>query len=218
MLRESGLLLVAAAVVASSCEKRPPEPSPPPTTTVVVDKPTATPQTASTDASRPTVTSTEAAPNRCMKALPDEPPTVPPPAASCPPDPVFGGVRLPRGKVGFLQAADGISIDVELATTPEQQERGLMFRTRMPENEGMLFAFDRSSVHHFWMHNTCIPLDLMFVAEDGFITGIVESAPTLNDSSRSIPCPVAYVLEVNAGFSRRHGVKPGQMIKLPPRS
>lgn len=93
-----------------------------------------------------------------------------------------------------------------------------MFRTRMPEGEGMLFAFDRPSVHHFWMHNTCIPLDLMFIAEDGFITGIVESAPTLDDSSRSIPCPVSYVLEVNAGFARRHGIKPGQTIKLPPRS
>jgi len=125
---------------------------------------------------------------------------------------------LPKGMVTFLRGSDGSSIEVELATSPDQHERGLMFRTRMPENEGMLFAFDHSSVHHFWMRNTCIPLDMMFVTDDGFIAGIVESAPTLDEGSRSIPCPVSYVLEVNAGFARRHGIKPGQMIKLPPRS
>jgi uncharacterized membrane protein (UPF0127 family) len=152
-----------------------------------------------------------------MRPLAPDPPRLPPAAANCPPDPVFGGVRLTKGMVTFLSGSDGSSVEVELANTPDQHERGLMFRTKMQENEGMLFSFDMPSVHTFWMHNTCIPLDMMFITEDGFIAGIVESAPTLDDSGRSIPCPVDYVLEVNAGFARRHGIKPGQRIKLPSR-
>jgi uncharacterized membrane protein (UPF0127 family) len=64
------------------------------------------------------------------------------------------------------------------------------------------------------MHNTCIPLDLLFIDEDGLIVGIVESAPTLNDDSRGVGCPSRFVLEVNAGWSRRHGVRPGQRVRL----
>jgi hypothetical protein len=150
-----------------------------------------------------------------MVALPEQAPKLPPPAASCPPDPVFGGVRLPKAEVTFERGSDGSSIEVEVASTPEMHERGLMYRTRMAENEGMLFAFGPASVHSFWMRNTCIPLDMMFITHDGFIAGIVEAVPTLNDAPRSIPCPVSYVLEVNAGFARRHGVRPGQQVKLP---
>ena len=58
-------------------------------------------------------------------------------------------------------------------------------------------------------------IDMMFITSKGFIAGIVESAPPLNDDGRGIPCPVSYVLEVNAGWSRRHGVGPGQTVRLP---
>jgi uncharacterized protein len=69
--------------------------------------------------------------------------------------------------------------------------------------------------HKFWMHNTCIPLDLMFIDEDGLVVGIVENAPTLNDESRGVGCPSVYVLEVNAGWARRHGVKAGKHAIIP---
>jgi uncharacterized protein len=150
-----------------------------------------------------------------MAPLAAAPPPEASAAARCPIDPVFGGVRLATGRIRFTEAAGTPSVEVELATRPDQQERGLMYRTQMPENSGMLFAFGAPSLHSFWMHNTCIPLDMLFIAEDGFIAGILENVPTLNDASRSVPCPVSYVLELNGGWSRRHGVAPGQRVELP---
>jgi uncharacterized membrane protein (UPF0127 family) len=80
----------------------------------------------------------------------------------------------------------------------------------------MLFDLTTREDHKFWMHNTCIPLDLMYVDDDGLIVGIVENAPTLNDEPRGVGCPSRYVIEVNAGWARRHGVKAGQSVRLPP--
>jgi hypothetical protein len=86
----------------------------------------------------------------------------------------------------------------------------------MDEDAGMLFDFPgREQVQSFWMRNTCIPLDMLFITDDGFIAGILENVPTMNDASRSIPCPVRYVLEVNAGWTRKHGVRAGQIVELP---
>lgn len=106
------------------------------------------------------------------------------------------------------------ALDVELAETPEQQTRGLMFRTEMANDAGMLFVFDEATVHSFWMRDTCIPLDMLFITADGLIVGIAESVPTMNDASRAVRCPSLYVLEVNAGWARAHGVKAGMTATL----
>jgi hypothetical protein len=90
-----------------------------------------------------------------------------------------------------------------------------MYRTKMAEDHGMLFLLGERKEHVFWMHNTCLPLDMLFVDEDGTIVGIVENVPTLNDEERTVGCPSLYVLEMNAGWSKRHGVKPGQKISIP---
>jgi uncharacterized membrane protein (UPF0127 family) len=103
---------------------------------------------------------------------------------------------------------------VERALTNAHRSRGLMYRTRMPEKEGMLFSWNTEQVQTFWMRNTCIPLDMLFIAGDGTITGILEQVPTMNDAPRTIPCPVAHVLELNAGYSRAHGVRAGQKIRI----
>ena len=64
----------------------------------------------------------------------------------------------------------------------------------------MIFVFgEERRNHEFWMHNTCIPLDMMFIDKDGFITGIEENVPTMNDNTYSSGCASTYVLEVNAG-------------------
>jgi len=86
----------------------------------------------------------------------------------------------------------------------------------MAEDHGMLFDLRTREDHKFWMHNTCIPLDLVYLDEDGLIVGIVENAPTLNDEPRGVGCPSLYVLVVNAGWAGRHGVKAGQSVQLPP--
>jgi uncharacterized membrane protein (UPF0127 family) len=85
----------------------------------------------------------------------------------------------------------------------------------MAEDRGMLFDLATREDHKFWMHNTCVPLDMLYLDEDGLIVGIVENAPTLNDEPRGVACPSRYVLEVNAGWSRRHGVRAGQSVPLP---
>jgi uncharacterized membrane protein (UPF0127 family) len=119
---------------------------------------------------------------------------------------------VPIGHVSFRDVAGAPDLEAELMLDEIHQERGLMYRTKLAENHGMLFVWKRRSVHTFWMHNTCLPLDMLFIDADGFITGILENVPTMNDDGRSIPCPVSFVLEVNAGFCRRHGIRAGQFV------
>ena len=90
-----------------------------------------------------------------------------------------------------------------------------MFRTSMPEERGMLFDLGVRKVQTFWMRSTCIPLDMIFIAADGLVVGILENVPTLNDKPRRVPCPSAYVLEMNAGWARRNGVRAGSVAQLP---
>jgi uncharacterized membrane protein (UPF0127 family) len=109
----------------------------------------------------------------------------------------------------------GVEVEAEVVRAPRDTERGLMYRTSMDEDRGMLFDLGEREDHKFWMHNTCIPLDMLFVDFDGLIVGIVENAPTLNEGTRSVGCASRFVLEVNAGWARRHGVRAGGFAKLP---
>lgn len=148
----------------------------------------------------------------CVIPMPAEPPRRAPNALHCPPDPE-GQSELARGYVLFTDAPGSPRLNVELARTEPEKERGLMYRTKLPDAQGMLFSWGGvEQPRTFWMHNTCIPLDMMFIARDGTITGILEQVPTLNDEPRGVPCPAAYVLEVNAGWSRAHGIQPGTMV------
>jgi uncharacterized membrane protein (UPF0127 family) len=91
-----------------------------------------------------------------------------------------------------------------------------MYRRTMGEEHGMLFHLDERRDHTFWMHNTCISLDMLFVDDDGMVVGIVEGASPLTDTTRSVGCASSWVLEVNAGWCRRHGVRAGQKMGIPP--
>jgi uncharacterized protein len=147
----------------------------------------------------------------CVVPMADEPPQRALNALHCPADPDRPS-ELSHGYVSFIEAPGSPRLSVELARSEPEKERGLMFRTKMPDDQGMLFSWNTEEPRTFWMHNTCIPLDMMFIARDGTITGILEQVPTLNDEARGVPCPAAYVLEVNAGWSRSHGVKSGTIV------
>jgi uncharacterized membrane protein (UPF0127 family) len=166
-------------------------------------------------ASTPSVATDEPRPEkpRCLMATPDVGPPRALPARSCPADP-HGNFDLPRGHVTFVDAPGAPRVEVELAKTPDHRERGLMYRTGMPEDDGMLFSWPQDSIRSFWMHNTCIPLDMLFITKDGTIAGLLEQVPTLNDDGRSVPCPVAHVLELNAGWTRSHGIRAGQHVRI----
>jgi len=148
----------------------------------------------------------------CVIPMTAESPRRAPNALHCPADPTGSG-ELAHGYVVFADAPGSPRLDVELARTEPEKERGLMYRTKLPDAQGMLFSWGGvEEPRTFWMHNTCIPLDMMFIARDGTITGILEQVPTLNDEPRGVPCPAAYVLEVNAGWSRSHGIQTGTMV------
>jgi len=103
---------------------------------------------------------------------------------------------------------------VEVADTLEKQERGLMFRRSMPENEGMLFVYREPIEMSFWMRNTFLPLDIAFVGADGRILNIHQARP-LDDSVLYRSAGAAkYVIETNQGWFARHGIGPGDRIAL----
>jgi len=111
---------------------------------------------------------------------------------------------------------DPLVVSVEVVETPEARQRGLMFRKQLGPDAGMLFIFERPEQQSFWMHNTLIPLDMIFITADWTILGIVENATPLTDSPRSVPGDSQYVLEVNAGFARRHGLQAGTSLRYVP--
>ncbi len=105
-------------------------------------------------------------------------------------------------------------VDVEVARTPAELQRGLMFRRELAAGAGMLFVFPESDDHSFWMKNTLIPLDMIFISEDGRIAGIVERAEPLTETPRTVGRPSRYVLEVNGGWAAANGVKPGDGVRF----
>jgi hypothetical protein len=153
--------------------------------------------------------------SRCIVPTAPEPAPTARKAERCPDDP-GPKPQLARGSVRFPEAPGEPRVTVELARAPAERERGLMYRTSMARDEGMLFSWHDERVRSFWMRNTCIPLDMLFVAADGTIVGILEQVPTLNESSRTIPCPAAHVLELNAGWCRQRGVVAGQRLRIEP--
>lgn len=105
-----------------------------------------------------------------------------------------------------------IRVTVEVADTPDTQEQGLMYRKSLPENAGMLFLMPHEQVQVFWMKNTIIPLDIIFIYSDWKIAGIAENTKPYSEENISIDKPTKYVLEVNAGFCKKHAIQPGDKI------
>jgi hypothetical protein len=106
-------------------------------------------------------------------------------------------------------------IKAEMAVTPQQQMTGMMFRTEMPGNEGMLFVNDERSVRCFWMKNTLVPLTIAFVADDGTIVNLADMQPR-DESSHCSKAPVRFALEMPQGWFAKRGIKPGFKLSGPP--
>jgi uncharacterized protein len=104
---------------------------------------------------------------------------------------------------------------VELATTPAQQEQGLMYRRNMPADAGMLFDFGHPMTTTFWMKNTLIPLDMLFVGADGRIVNIHERAVPMSETLIPSQGEVRAVVELNGGTAARLGIRPGDRVIYP---
>ncbi len=115
-----------------------------------------------------------------------------------------------------IETADGTlhRFTVEIAATPEEQQIGLMFRKEMAPDHGMLFEFAMPRRARFWMKNTYLPLDLLFIRSNGRIANIAQGEPLRLDGIESRG-RVAAVLELNAGTAARLGIKAGDRVRHP---
>ena len=121
---------------------------------------------------------------------------------------------MPTGIVTFPEATSAPRLTVELALNTEHRSHGLMFRPTLEDDQGMLFSWNDVRRRSFWMKNTCLALDMLFIADDLTIAGVIEQIPPMNERPRGVACPAAHVLEVPAGWVRKYGVAPGQKITI----
>jgi len=120
-----------------------------------------------------------------------------------------------EGQLRFLDTGDNLlyTVDIEIADDDAKRMQGLMYRDSMAENRAMLFIFSDSQERSFWMKNTIMPLDIIYVnAKKQIITTQKNAVPYSEDSVPSNG-PAQYVVEVNAGFCDRHSIKPGDHIE-----
>lgn len=102
---------------------------------------------------------------------------------------------------------------IEMAETQAQQAQGLMFRRQMPLDAGMLFIYSKPQVAAFWMKNTFIPLDMLFIAADGRIVHIHPNATPQSEATITTPLMVKAVLEINGGLAARLGIRAGDIVR-----
>jgi len=107
-----------------------------------------------------------------------------------------------------------IPVRVELALTSAQRERGLMFRNHLDPDAGMLFLFPSPAPLTFWMKNTLIPLDMIFIDSNRRIVGIVENAEPETETGRHVEGNSQYVLEIGGGLSQKWGVTAGSTVEF----
>jgi uncharacterized membrane protein (UPF0127 family) len=129
----------------------------------------------------------------------------------------YVGPTLPKARVTLVDAFGfKHAVDSEVAATRDSRTRGLMWRTQLAEGVGMLFIFPVEEELNFWMKNTLIPLDMIFISKERVIVGISERAEpkTLNPRGPGNGKPAMYVLEVPGGWASKVGLRPGLKVQL----
>jgi uncharacterized membrane protein (UPF0127 family) len=106
------------------------------------------------------------------------------------------------------------SFEVEVVSTPLTRAKGLMYRREVGEGKGMLFVFPDEKVQSFWMKNTLVPLDMVFVSKEMKVVGILENVPPLTEDPRFVDIPSLYVLEFAGGTMRKVGVRTGAKLVI----
>jgi len=106
------------------------------------------------------------------------------------------------------------AVRVEIADTPAKREMGLQYRRELDDDQGMLFLFPAEEVLTFWMKNTPIPLDMIFIGSDMKIVGIVHDAVPFSLTTRSVGAPSRFVLEIKGGRVKRQGINVGDAVRF----
>jgi uncharacterized membrane protein (UPF0127 family) len=157
----------------------------------------------------------ERVPPPSKEKVPAAPAFEPGATASALPPPAKATEPMRPSAVVFLTTPDGErKFRVEVADEGPERARGLMLREQMGEDEGMLFVFERAQMQSFWMKNTRLALDMLFIDDNGVVVGIVENAEPMTTTSRKVDKPSRYVLELLAGTSRRLGLAAGQQARF----
>ena len=123
------------------------------------------------------------------------------------------GVKFERSSLVIVTAAREIKFDIDMATTEPQREHGLMFRKQLGAYEGMLFDFFREQPVAFWMKNTLIPLDMVFIADDGTVAAITENAVPHSLVNISSGVPVRATVELQAGITEALDIRVGDKVQ-----
>ena len=112
------------------------------------------------------------------------------------------------------QAGQSVVFQVEVADTPAKRTLGLQYRKELANDRGMIFLFPAEGHQSFWMKNTPLPLDMIFIDSERKIVGIVEQTTPFSLDSRSVPAPSQFVLEINGGLAKRHGIRAGDSVQF----
>ncbi len=112
------------------------------------------------------------------------------------------------------QGGREITFEVEVADTLAKRELGLQYRHELAANRGMIFLFPREAEQTFWMKNTPIPLDMIFINNNRRIVGIAEQAVPFSLDPRSVGRASRFVLEINGGLSKRYGIHAGDSVRF----
>ena len=142
-------------------------------------------------------------------------------AAVAAPAPATPSVKFDRGLLHILQGKARITLGVEIARTTEARSQGLMHRTSLPEDAGMLFVFEEEGRWSFWMKNTLIPLSIGFIDRQWRLLEIVDMKVAPDPANGPFEfyearLPYRYALEVNHGYFARKGITPGARLELIP--
>lgn len=139
----------------------------------------------------------------------------PPPGAVPAPESTPASAFVKEGEVVFLSGGEKIKkIDVEIAENEAEHAKGLMYRSYMPDSVGMLFIFQNVQPQSFWMKNTHIPLDIIYVGPDKKIVSIQKNAKPFSEDNLPSYGDVQYVVEVNGGYTDQYGIKVGDSIQF----
>jgi uncharacterized protein len=122
--------------------------------------------------------------------------------------------RVSEPEVILRAQAGEVRVKVELARTEPERQKGLMYRQSLESGRGMLFLFEQPAPLKFWMKNTYIPLDMIFISEQKKVIGVEENAEPLTLNPRGPDVDSQYVLEVPGGWARAHGIGPGVEVRF----
>ena len=127
-----------------------------------------------------------------------------------------GRIVTPESTLSFINSSGQqiTQLNIAIADLPEERNQGLMDVRTMPQDTGMLFIFDEEAPRSFWMANTPLPLDIMYVSRDSVIVRIYQNTTPFSETSLPSEAPAKFVVETNGGYALTHGITEGMKIRF----